>query len=108
MHNMPLGKVNEYLLLIPIIAANVIMVRRRLQDLELSPWFMVITLIPYIGRIFSLVLSFKKGTEGRNEYGPAPAPNTIGVWVGALTVPTLIVLAIVVYAMFKTQLQEYL
>ena len=89
---------------IPMIIGNLIMARRRLQDIELSQWFTVIVLIPFIGRIFALVLSFKKGTEGRNDYGPEPAPNTIGVWIAALALPVSIIAAIAGYGIFKDQI----
>ena len=45
---------------------------RRLHDIEHSGWFSLLLLVPLIGFILSLILLFKKGTHGTNEYGDDP------------------------------------
>lgn len=45
---------------------------RRLHDLNQSGWFLLIALIPYVDIIFSLYLTFAKGTVGTNKYGRDP------------------------------------
>lgn len=45
---------------------------RRLHDIGRSGWFYLISAIPIVGPIWLLVLFFKPGTIGTNEYGPDP------------------------------------
>lgn len=45
---------------------------RRLHDQDKSGWFMLLSMIPYIGGLIMLVLSFLPGTDGENQYGPDP------------------------------------
>jgi uncharacterized membrane protein YhaH (DUF805 family) len=66
---------------------------RRLHDLNASGWWLpgvaLIGLIPYVGGlanlIFSGVLLFSPGTEGRNDYGEPPEP--IRFWSRLSAVP---------------------
>lgn len=51
---------------------NVMLVIRRLHDLDKSGWFALIAIIPLIGFIFSIYLFFAPGTVGYNRYGPDP------------------------------------
>lgn len=44
---------------------------RRLHDLNMRGWWLLLNLIPYIGSFAVLVMcGFLKGTEGENKYGP--------------------------------------
>lgn len=45
---------------------------RRLHDMGKPGWWVLILFVPVVGVILSLVMLFKKGTEGPNEYGPDP------------------------------------
>jgi uncharacterized membrane protein YhaH (DUF805 family) len=45
---------------------------RRLHDSNLSGYFYLTQLIPFIGMVIFLMLMFIKGTEGPNRYGPNP------------------------------------
>ena len=45
---------------------------KRLHDMNYSGWFILIGFIPLIHIIYYLVLIFKDGTIGQNEYGPDP------------------------------------
>ena len=45
---------------------------RRLHDTGKSGWWIFISLIPFIGGIWFIVLLATKGDEGENEYGPDP------------------------------------
>lgn len=45
---------------------------RRLHDLDLSGWFMLIYTIPFVNIFFALYVGFFKGTDGPNKYGPDP------------------------------------
>lgn len=54
--------------ILPGIAVTV----RRLHDQDKSGWFILVNLIPYVGGLIMLVLSFLPGTDGENQYGPDP------------------------------------
>lgn len=57
-----------FFILIPSLAVFV----RRLHDVGKSGWFILISLIPLIGAIWLLVLSFTDSDTGDNAYGPNP------------------------------------
>ena len=54
--------------LIPYFAVVV----RRLHDIGKSGWFFFVSLIPFIGGIWLLILLFTEGDNGPNEYGEDP------------------------------------
>ena len=45
---------------------------KRLHDINLSGWYSLVNLIPYIGGLFGLVVIFIDGSKGVNEYGSDP------------------------------------
>lgn len=45
---------------------------RRLHDLDISGWFLLIGLIPFLGEIILIVAFCSKGKEGMNRYGANP------------------------------------
>lgn len=65
--------------------------KRRLNDLNRSGWLLVLMLVPIVNVLFSLYLLFAPGTDGRNDYGPAPTRNGNFVYVGALAMPLLLI-----------------
>ncbi len=56
---------------IPSLAVSV----RRLHDIGKSGWFILISLIPFIGPIWLLVLMCTDSEPGENDYGPNPKEN---------------------------------
>ncbi|MED5239318.1 MAG: DUF805 domain-containing protein [Pseudomonadota bacterium] len=52
---------------------------RRLNDINLSGWMSLLMLVPLANLILGLVLIFKKGSQGGNDYGAAPVANSGGV-----------------------------
>ena len=56
------------LLFVPAMAVQV----RRLHDLNLSGWFVLLDLIPYAGWLAMTVLMLLPGTKGDNRFGPDP------------------------------------
>jgi uncharacterized membrane protein YhaH (DUF805 family) len=48
---------------------------RRLHDVGMSGWFALISLIPYLGGLFVLVIALIPSQEGANAYGPYPKPR---------------------------------
>ncbi|MDU1890435.1 MAG: DUF805 domain-containing protein [Dysgonomonas sp.] len=55
-------------LLIPSLAVAV----RRLHDTGKSGWMVLVSLIPFIGSIWLLIMLATEGTVGDNQYGPDP------------------------------------
>ncbi|TFI56518.1 DUF805 domain-containing protein [Sphingomonas parva] len=45
---------------------------RRLHDQDLSGWFYLINLIPYLGGFIFLIMMLLPGTDGENRFGPNP------------------------------------
>lgn len=49
---------------------------RRLHDINMSGWFVILMLIPVVGLILAIYWGTRPGTDGPNNYGPAPTnPN---------------------------------
>jgi uncharacterized membrane protein YhaH (DUF805 family) len=57
---------------IGIFAVSAFQVVKRLHDLGRPGYHYWLLVIPFYNIYFSLVLLFKKGTKGQNEYGPDP------------------------------------
>lgn len=55
-------------LIIPTLAVTV----RRLHDTNKSGWFILVSLIPFVGGIYLLYLEILEGDKGPNQYGPDP------------------------------------
>ncbi len=55
-------------IIVPSLAASV----RRLHDIGKSGAWIFISLIPFIGSIWLLILLAKEGVRGDNQYGPDP------------------------------------
>lgn len=52
--------------------SNIMMDVRRLHDLDLSGWWMLLMLVPLVNIFFALYMLFFKGTDGPNQYGEDP------------------------------------
>ncbi|MBX8519236.1 DUF805 domain-containing protein [Pseudomonas cichorii] len=59
-------------LLVLMFMTNLSLNVRRLHDINLSGWYVLIGLIPILGPLFQISLLFVPGTKGVNDYGPAP------------------------------------
>ncbi len=55
-----------------MIILGIAVVIRRLHDVGKSGWAILITLIPFVGSIWFLVLMTSDGNSGNNEYGEDP------------------------------------
>ena len=53
-------------------AGNVMLMIRRLHDLDKNGYFALVAFVPVIGIIFSVYLFCAKGTDGWNKYGADP------------------------------------
>jgi cbb3-type cytochrome oxidase subunit 3 len=63
---------------------------KRSHDMDWSGWTVLLTLIPLVG----LIWIFKPGSAGTNAYGAPPPPNTLGVKILGLLLPTIAVIGI--------------
>jgi len=87
-------------LMIPIMVVFVVMGLRlsvlRTHDFNWSGWWVLLTFIPVVGVIFSLLLLFFPGSPDDNDFGDKPESATWGHALGALAalfiVPTAIAL----------------
>ena len=61
-----------YIFYLPFIISGYLLAIRRLHDLDLSAFFILLSFVPVVSFFFALYLIFKKGTEGPNAYGPDP------------------------------------
>ncbi|WP_167758773.1 DUF805 domain-containing protein [Zemynaea arenosa] len=55
--------------------AGLVFARRRLQDLDTTPWILLLFLVPLVNLGLMLRLLFGKGTPAHNRFGPPPPPN---------------------------------
>ncbi|HKJ50304.1 MAG TPA: DUF805 domain-containing protein [Gammaproteobacteria bacterium] len=73
----------------------VMWLKRRFNDLNRSGWWMLLFFIPVVNLIVGIYLLFFPGTDGPNNFGPAPAANSIGVLILGWLAIAAIVLGIV-------------
>lgn len=52
---------------------------QRLHDMNRSGWLFLLSLVPAIGSLIPLLLTFAPGTRDANRYGPPPPPNSLAV-----------------------------
>ena len=76
------------------LVVSVIYARRRLNDLNRSGWWFLLFIVPIVNLLFWIYLVFFPGTEGSNNFGPAPGPNSLGVQILGWSLPVLFVLGI--------------
>lgn len=60
------------LLSLPISVSGYLLSIRRLHDIGLSGFFVLLSFVPLVSLGFALYILFKGGTEGENAYGPDP------------------------------------
>ncbi len=75
-----------------MVLATTVVSRRRLQDMGLGIASVVMAFIPFLNFYFLFLMACKRGDEGRNVYGNAPAPNSRSVKIAATVLPSIIVL----------------
>jgi uncharacterized membrane protein YhaH (DUF805 family) len=61
-----------------IIVPSVAVAVRRLHDIDMSGWWMLIGFVPVIGGIALLVLTVLDSNPGENRYGPNPKNLSLG------------------------------
>lgn len=76
------------------LVVSVIYARRRLNDLNRSGWWFLLFIVPFVNLLFAIYLIFFPGTEGGNNFGAAPGPNSIGVKILGWSLPVLFIVGI--------------
>ncbi|MGP0173171.1 DUF805 domain-containing protein [Pseudomonas sp. NCHU5208] len=79
---------------------------QRLHDMGWSGWLWLLTVIPVIGGIFSLLMLIIPGTQDANRYGPPPPPNSTSVKILACLIPLIFIIGMVA-AIALPQYQNY-
>lgn len=79
---------------------------QRLHDLNQTGWLSVLMFIPLANVVLGLYLLFARGTEGENNYGPPPPPNSLAIKLAALIFPVIFVIGILA-AIAIPAYQEY-
>ena len=92
---------------IPMLILTLMFGIRRLHDMNLNGWFIIVMLIPFVSAILSLALLFWPGTKGPNRFGPPPPPNSTGIKIGA-AVLILFLIASMLAAIAVPAYQKYL
>lgn len=86
------------IMLLPFIFFTVIVYpKRRLHDLNLSGWLVILIFIPVINVLFSLYLIFAHGNKSINQYGYPPRPNRTIHYL-AVFVPLVLIFIIGIFA----------
>ncbi len=67
---------------------------QRLHDIGWSGWLLLVTLVPIVGGVFSLLMFIIPGSTAANRFGPPPPPNSRAVKVLALLWVAIIVIGI--------------
>jgi uncharacterized membrane protein YhaH (DUF805 family) len=78
-----------------MLAAFILVCRRRLQDLGMGNLGLVLGFIPFINLYFFFMMIFKRGDDFGNEYGPTPAPNNRSAILLAWILPGIMIIGIV-------------
>ncbi len=91
------------LLLIPYIVFTWLTLIQRTHDMGWSGWASLAVLIP----LAALIWVFKGGTEGENDYGAPPPPNTTGVKILAFGIPVFVGMIGILAAISIPAYQQY-
>lgn len=86
-----LAMVLAAILYIPVVVLSIGYSVRRLHDLNHSGWWVLLNFVPFLGLLFALYVLCAPGTQGSNNFGPAPSPNPTWVKVCAFLFPVAFV-----------------
>jgi uncharacterized membrane protein YhaH (DUF805 family) len=79
---------------IPMLVVGVAFGKRRLNDLNRSGWWLLLSIVPIVNLLFSIYVIFFPGTDSDNDFGAAPAANSLGVQILGWLLPAVFVLGI--------------
>jgi len=80
---------------IALIVLSVMFGKRRLNDLNRSGWWLFLNLVPLANFALAIYMLFFPGTDGSNNWGAAPAANSLGVKILGWSMPVLMLVGIV-------------
>ena len=63
-------------LLLPVIVSSWAVGSQRCRDFGWTGWAILLTMIPYLGLVFVVILLVVPGTVGETRYGPDPLGNS--------------------------------
>jgi uncharacterized membrane protein YhaH (DUF805 family) len=73
---------------------------QRLHDIGWSGWLVLISVVPIVGGVFSLLMFIIPGSTEANRFGPPPPPNSTavkvlaGLWLGAIVLGIVAAIAL--------------
>jgi uncharacterized membrane protein YhaH (DUF805 family) len=79
---------------IMLIVTSFFIMIKRLHDVNRSGWLLLLLLVPLINIILGLYMLFAPGTDGPNNFGPPPPPNSRAVVIAVFVMIGLFVLGI--------------
>lgn len=77
-----------------ILVLSVMYGKRRLNDLNRSGWWYLLTIVPIANFLLALYMLFAPGSESPNDFGPAPVANSVGAHIAAWLFPALAIIGI--------------
>ena len=89
------GAIAMGIISIAMLVAGVAFAKRRLNDLNRSGWWILLSIVPFVNLLFTIYIIFFPGTDGDNNFGAAPAANSLGVQILGWLIPALFVIGIV-------------
>jgi uncharacterized membrane protein YhaH (DUF805 family) len=95
------------ILYIPVFVLSIAYSVRRLHDLNHSGWFVLLSFVPFLNILVGLYLIFAPGTQGSNDFGPAPSPNPTWVKVCAFGIPVFVMVIGILAAIAIPAYQDY-
>ncbi len=79
---------------IAALVVSVLFAKRRLNDLNRSGWWFLLMFVPIVNLLLTIYLIFFPGTEGNNNFGPAPCANSLGVQILGWSMPVLFIIGV--------------
>ena len=79
----------------PAVALSAIFSIRRLHDMNLSGWFMLLSFVPLVSILLTLALFVAPGTAGPNKFGPPRVTKKSHMYVAFGALPALVFIGIV-------------
>lgn len=76
-----IGGLLAFFLFLAFAIVGILFSIQRLHDIGWSGWLWLLTLVPFVGSFFPLVIMVVPGNVGANRYGPPPPPNSTAVKV---------------------------
>jgi uncharacterized membrane protein YhaH (DUF805 family) len=89
------GAIVVGVLSIAMLVAGIAFGKRRLNDLNRSGWWLMLSIVPFVNLLFTFYVILFPGTASENDFGAAPAANSLGVKILGWMMPALFVLGIV-------------